>query len=218
MGQAEHQPGLGGHLHPRADQRDGLAAVVAPVVGNREGGEGRPSHPDHPGHGRPPFSSSASASNAGRALSSSWRAWALSPPRAALTASVRSLRIRSASRRPARLILTQAARRSSGSLVRSSSPAATSSPTTRDRSVGFSPSAAARSARRVGLVRATLSNTEILVGVNPAWRAAAVLRRRRDRRPMTVLSRAAVSTSRASEGVLVGVLISYLKYLLIGKH
>ena len=66
---------------------------------------------------------------------------------------------------------------------------------TRESMVGFRLSASARAERRTGPSRTTVSSTEIRVGVSPAADPAAVVRKRRDNRPMATRSRAAVSMS-----------------------
>jgi hypothetical protein len=61
--------------------------------------------------------------------------------------------------------------------------------------VGLIPSDVASSDSRIGPLRSTFNSSEMPVGLSPAARPAAVVRSRRDSRPIAARSRVAVSLS-----------------------
>jgi len=98
--QLQDDPRLGGHLHPGADQRHRLAADVPAVVGNLECGERDSAGAPDARQRDPSRRRSASSSSAGIACSRIRRSAAGRVDIPRLTTSVRSRRIRSASRWP----------------------------------------------------------------------------------------------------------------------
>ncbi len=111
-------------------------------------------------------------------------------------ASVRSERIRSSNRCPLSVELIRETRRSVASRSRRTSPNASRFGMSRESIVGFKPTSAARSERRIGPRRSAATRTSTSDGVSAS--AAALARSRFDRRPTAIRKRAALNPSPSS--------------------